>query len=298
MGVVAQRAVFVTRESDLESLLARHGTREQARFYLETRGQEIGEVERRHERFAAVLHEARSAVPGDWRQVVVKRSDFDRFLFAPEDLVVAVGQDGLVANVAKYLRGQQVIGVNPDPERFDGILARWPARRLGAALRSAAAGEAAVERRTMVEARLEAGERLLALNEIFVGHRSHQSARYEIAVAGKREFQSSSGLIAATGTGATGWARSIMGATGWQVPLAPDERAFGYFVREPFPSVASGTSVRAGRVEATASVEIVSRLNEGGAIFADGIEKDFLAFDWGRRAELRVAEERLNLVVG
>ena len=89
-----------------------------------------------------------------------------------------------------------------------------------------------------------------------------------------------------------------MGATGWQVPLTPHDRAFGYFVREPFPSVATGTSVRAGRIEAAASIEIVSRLNEGGAIFADGIEKDFLAFDWGRRAELRVAQEVLNLVIG
>jgi NAD kinase len=298
MGVVARRAVFVTRETDLESLLARHGTREQARFYLETRGQDIGEVERRHDHFAAALHEARSGAPGDWRQVLVKRADFDRFLFAPEDVIVAVGQDGLVANVAKYLRGQPVIGVNPDPELFDGILARWPAGRLGSALRAAAAGNAAIQQRTMVEARLDGGERLLALNEIFVGHRSHQSARYEIAIGGMREYQSSSGLIAATGTGATGWARSIMGATGWQVPLAPDDRAFGYFVREPFPSVVTGTSVRSGRVEAAASIEIVSRLNEGGAIFADGIEKDFLAFDWGRRVELRVAEERLNLVVG
>lgn len=298
MGVVAQRAVFVIRETDFESLLARHGTRDQARFYLETRDQDIVEVERRHERFAIALHEARAATPADWRQAMVRRADFDRFLFAPEDVIVAVGQDGLVANVAKYLTGQPVIGVNPDRSLFDGVLVRWPADRLGSALRAAAAGAAAVERRTMVEARLDGGERLLALNEIFVGHRSHQSARYEIAIDGNREYQSSSGLIAATGTGATGWARSIMGATGWQVPLAPHDRAFGYFVREPFPSVATGTSIRAGRVEGAGSIEIVSRLNEGGAIFADGIEKDFLAFEWGRRAELRVAQETLNLVVG
>ena len=297
MGVVAQRAVFVTRESDLELLLARHGTREQARFYLETRGQDLGEVERRHERFAAALHEARAGAPGDWRQVLVRRADFDRFLFAPEDLIVAVGQDGLVANVAKYLRGQPVIGVNPDPELFDGVLVRWSAARLGAALRAAAAGAAAVERRTMVEARLDGGERLLALNEIFVGHRSHQSARYEIAVSGLREFQSSSGLIVSSGTGATGWARSIMEATGERVALTPEDRALGFFVREPFPSVATGTEVRAGRVEAGQAIQVISRLNEGGAIFADGIEKDYLGFDWGRRVEIGVAEETLNLVV-
>ena len=41
------------------------------------------------------------------------RGDLDRFLFEPDDLVVIVGQDGLVANVSKYLDGQPVVGINP-----------------------------------------------------------------------------------------------------------------------------------------------------------------------------------------
>lgn len=45
-------------------------------------------------------------------QRVIKRAHFDRFVFAPEDVVIAVGQDGLVANVAKYLDGQPVLGIN------------------------------------------------------------------------------------------------------------------------------------------------------------------------------------------
>ena len=38
-----------------------------------------------------------------------------------EDIVVVVGQDGLVANTLKYLQGQPVIAVNPD--RSDGRVA-------------------------------------------------------------------------------------------------------------------------------------------------------------------------------
>src|SRR6185436_13920040 len=86
MGTISPRAVFVIRETDYELLLARHATREQARFFLETRGQQLADVERLHDRFVAVLHEARAATPADWRQVVVKREDFDRFLFGPEDI--------------------------------------------------------------------------------------------------------------------------------------------------------------------------------------------------------------------
>jgi hypothetical protein len=103
MTTNAPRAVFVVRETDYELLIARHATRDQARFFLETRGQKIAEIEARHERFLAILRQARAAVPADWRQALVRRADFDRFLFGPEDIVIAVGQDGLVANVAKYL---------------------------------------------------------------------------------------------------------------------------------------------------------------------------------------------------
>ena len=59
-----------------------------------------------------------------------------------------------------------------------------------------------IERRTMAEARREDGQRMLALNEIFVGHASHQSARYRLSMAdGQQERQSSSGLIVAVPTG-------------------------------------------------------------------------------------------------
>lgn len=291
------RAVFVVRETDYELLLARHATREQARFFLETRGQNIEAVEALHVRFAEVLKMARAAVPGDWRQALVRRADFDRFLFGPEDVIVAVGQDGLVANVAKYLRGQPVLGVNPAPDRYDGVLVRIAPERIGRLLPAAGHGDGVLEHRTMVEAVLDGGERLLALNEIFIGHRSHQSARYRLSVEGVEEEQSSSGLIVASGTGATGWARSIMEATGLCVPLTPQEPAVGWFVREPFPSIATGTSLRGGKLAGPA-LAVVSRMNDGGTIFADGMEQDQLHFDWGRRLTVAPAAHRLTLVTG
>ncbi|KQP40068.1 hypothetical protein ASF49_21440 [Methylobacterium sp. Leaf104] len=296
MSVITPRAVFVVRETDYEVLLARHATRGQARFFLETRGQSLADVEDRHARFQAVLGQARAAVPADWRQALARRADLDRFLFAPEDIVVTVGQDGLVANVAKYLRDQPVIGVNPAPDLYDGALARIAVERLGALFPASLARAAEVERRTMVKAVLDTGEQLLALNEIFVGHRSHQSARYRIEADGDAEDHSSSGLIVATGTGLTGWARSIAEATHLTLGIGTEEPAVGYWVREPFPSVATGTTLRAGKLAGTV-LAVTSRMNEGGVVFADGIEQDFIAFEWGRRVELGPADRALNLVV-
>ena len=41
---------------------------------------------------------------------------------------------------------------------------------------------------------------------------------------------------------------------------------------------------------------MVSRINEGGVVFADGMESDFLHFDWGAQLTLGLAERRLSLV--
>jgi NAD kinase len=296
MSSISPRAVFVTRETDYELLLARHATRGQAKFFLKTRGQQIDVLEDRHRRLYATLHAARAAVPTDWRQAEVRRADLDRFVFGPEDVIVVVGQDGLVANVAKYLGEQPVLGINPAPDFYDGVLVRVPLARLAKLLPASVAGAAPAERRTMVEARLDSGERLVALNEIFVGHHSHQSARYRIACGDRAEDQSSSGLIVASGTGATGWARSIMEATHERLPLGPEERAVAFFVREPFPSIATGTALRAGKL-ADAPLAVTSRMNNGGVIFADGIEQDFLAFDWGRGVTLGPAAQTLHLII-
>ena len=291
------RVVFVIRQTDYETLLRRRATREQARFFLRTRGQKLEDVDSEHKRFNEVLRAVRLAVPEDWRQTTVQRDDLDRFLFAPDDVIVAVGQDGLVANVAKYLEGQPVLGVNAAPDRYDGVLVRLRPEHLGRLLPASVNDNAEIEKRTMVETVLDSGERLRALNEIFIGHRSHQSARYRIETGAAAEDQSSSGLIVASGTGATGWARSIMEATQTTMRLDPQEKAVGFFVREPFPSVSTGTRLRFGRLEA-ATLSVISRMNDGGTIFADGIEQDHIVFDYGRTAKIGPAATSLRLVVG
>jgi NAD kinase len=288
--------VVVTRASEYEALLARHATREQARFFLERRGQSIEGVERRHALREAALAEVSRAIPVSWRRVRLDRADLARFVFEPDDLVVAVGQDGLVANAAKYLAGQLVLGVNPDPARNDGILVPHrpaDARRL---LRAMAARRAEVEERTLARATLDDGQRLLALNEVFAGHRTHQSARYLIRLEGREERQSSSGVIVTTGTGATGWARSVNGERRRPLDLPrPADPALAFFVREPFPSVSTGTSIDGALLAGGAALELLSEMDDGGVLFADGIEEDRLDFPYGTRARFDVAPERLRL---
>ena len=291
------RVVVVARTTEYAGLLARHGTRGQARFFLANRGRSIDDVEARDSAQREALVTVTSAIPADWRRASIDRSDLDRFLFEPGDVVVTVGPSGLVANVAKYLDGQSVVGINPDPARDGALLARHSAAEAAALIRAAAAGAAAIDERTMVEAVLDDGQRVLALNEVFLGHRSHQSARYRIRCPGGEEHQSSSGVVVTTRTGATGWGRSISleRQSAMQLP-GPGEQSLAFFVREAWPSPAFGVSVTEGLLGPDDRLEVVSELDEGGVAFGDGMESDRVDLGWGVQATIRVARERLRLV--
>lgn len=291
------RVVVVTRPTQYDELLARHATRQQAQFFLQRRDQSLAPVDRAHQLQASAVETVSRAVPVSWRRSQVSRKDLNRFVFEPRDLVVAIGQDGLVANVAKYLAGQKVIGVNPDPENYDGILVPHAPHRIDSLLAAAGHQRLEVEERSMVSVRVDNGQHLLALNEIFIGHRTHQSARYAIIYNGAQECQSSSGLIVTTGTGATGWARSICLRRLLPPPLPrPGQPALAFFVRESFPGVGMGTDIQDGVIERGTALTVVSQMNSGGVIFGDGIEDDRIQFHWGMKATVAVAEGQLQLV--
>ncbi|EFC79525.1 hypothetical protein [Parafrankia sp. EUN1f] len=314
MATLAPRVVLVHRRTEYAELLERHGTAGQAAFFLASRGRDLTEVRARDAAVTAARRAAIAAVPADWRHGEVERADLDRFLFAPDDLIVCVGQDGLVANVAKYLDGQPVIGIDPEPGRNPGVLARHPVGKLGALLQMAAtaptapasvtapaSAASAVRTVTMVEARSDDGQRLLALNEIYVGHASHQTARYELAApdhtgAVHLERQASSGLLVGTGTGCGGWCQSVWRQRGSSLPLpGPESPGLIWFVREAWPSPSTGAAMVEGLLPASARIELRVE-SERLVVFGDGIESDTITLTWGQRLSVGVAERRLCLL--
>lgn len=258
----------------------------------------MDEVEDRHQRQQAALTAVTASLPLEWRRGMVERSDLPRFLFSPEDLIIVVGQDGLVANVAKYLSGQPVIGVNPDPDRNPGVLVPFSPRAAAQLLQRVSDPRLLpVQARTMVQADLDDGQSLLALNEVFVGPMSHQTARYTLTLAdGKSERQASSGVIISTGTGATGWCRSISLERHSPLRLPdPAEERLTWFVREAWPSPATGTELTEGSLDAQTSLYL-SVESDRLVVFGDGIEADFVVASWGQRIQVHESSLKLRLV--
>ena len=303
-----EKIVLVTRRTRLAQLIARWNSRGQAKFYLEHAGGDFADYEREDDAYARSLEALYRGFEPGLKVHQIDREIVPTFLFAPTDLVVALGQDGLVANVAKYAGAQPVLAVNPDPARFDGVLLPFQPHQARAAIARALAGRAQLRSITLAEARLADGQRLLAFNDLFVGARSHVSARYTLRAGGREEAQSSSGVVISTGAGSTGWLSSVFnmaagvaaftgGAPGTPLLLSWEDPRLVFVVREPFASRHSRASLVAGVVEPGRSLGLESLMPAGGVIFSDGVEADALAFDAGAVATITAAAQRTQLVV-
>ena len=159
---------------------------------------------------------------------------------------------------------------------------------------------------TFAEAKTNDGQRLLGVNDLFIGPRSHTSARYALQWHGQQEEQSSSGIIVSTGFGSSGWFKSIlagaMGVTGQQShPMAGGSewqaKKLYFTVREPFPSRTSGARLVFGAIEGGDCLRLESHMPENGVVFSDGIESDYLNFNSGTVLTVGVAAEYGQLVV-
>lgn len=304
------KIVVVTRRTRLEELVERFNTLGQAKFYIEHAGGDFGEYLEEDAAYRASLDRLRRELDFGLKLQVVERGLVPTFLFTEKDLVVTVGQDGLVANTARYVGVQPIVAVNPDPERFDGILLPFAPPQVRAAVERALAERARIREVTLAEVRLSDGQRLKAFNDLFVGAASHVSARYRIQFGGAVEPQSSSGVIVSTGAGSTGWlssvfhmARGVAAFAGFDAGIEPrvlpwEDPRLVFVVREPFVSRHSRADVVAGLLERGEALRIESLMPSGGVIFGDGIEADFLGFNAGAVAEVRAAEQRAQLVVG
>jgi NAD kinase len=310
--VAINKIVVVTQKTALEELGERYNTREQAQYYLEHMGISFHEYQAAHDQYHSSLASLRGYLPPKIRSQWIERSFLPNFLFDPLDIVVTLGRDGLVVNTGKYLDGQPLIAFNPDPQRIDGVLVPFDVSLAAEVLHSVLDYDYRGRFLTLAKATLNDGQKLYAVNDLFIGRQTHVSARYRLRFGDRVEDQSSSGIIVSTGAGSTGWLRSVLtGAAGVVEEFAPgpavqqvrNAYAFDasadrlcFSVREPFVSRVTSAEIVFGALGPHQTLEIVSGMPQGGVIFSDGVESDFLRFESGAIARIEIAEKKIELV--
>lgn len=305
-----RKIVVITKKTRTDELIRQFNNVAQAEFYVEKMGGDFKE-------YAAESAKYKESVSDSCRQLeelarvqIIDREYVPNYIFGADDIVVAIGQDGLVANTLKYLSGQPLIAVNPDPARYDGILLPFRERDLMQITREVLLGRRKYREVTMASATLNDGQVIFAVNDFFIGRKTHVSARYSLNFCGRAENQSSSGVIVSTGLGSTGWLKSIVaGASGIVNTISArvdnpnigtlpwDSDYLYYSVREPFPSKTTGAGMVFGKISKNDPLRIMSQMPENGVIFSDGVEEDFLQFNSGIEALITVAPEKGRLVI-
>ncbi len=306
--MTVEYAILVKNKTRLERLIERFNTQAQAKFYIEHSGGDFADYEREHEQFHQSLVQVQRQLSTVLKNKIVEQAFLPAFLFNPNQVVIVIGQDGLVANTAKYVNGIPIIAVNPDIERYDGVLLPFNSDNFIVAVEKVITQQFNTKIATLAEARLNDGQRLLAFNDLFIGAASHVSARYRIAHQQQTEEQSSSGIIVSTQAGSTGWMSSVFNmsfAIQAFVEQQPREKPVAtleanqlmFAVREPFQSKQTQTDLVAGILTAEISLQVESLMPINGVIFSDGIESDFLQFNSGAIASIGIAQEKAVLVI-
>lgn len=300
-------AIIVKNKTRLETLIERFNTKAQAKFYIERLGGNYTDYEEEHEIFHHSLLSLQTQLSKIIKHKIVERPFVPSYIFTEKNMIIVIGQDGLVANTAKYSKGLPLIAVNPDKNRYDGVLLPFDCGNFIGGVENVLSNNYAARSMSLAEARLNDGQRLLAFNDLFIGISSHISARYRISYNSKTEEQSSSGLIVSTKAGITGWMSSIFnmayGVTGLfeknmkvKRPSLNDSDLL-FAVREPFKSIRTETGVTAGLIRGQNNLVVESLMPTNGVIFSDGIESDFLKFNSGAIASIGLAAEKATLVL-
>ncbi len=301
------KVVIIKKKTRLEELVARFNTVDQAEFYVEHMGADFRDYREEHDNYYKALEAVRNDAKLFARVQEIDNEYIPNMIFGEKDIVITLGQDGLVVNAMKYLNGQPLIGVNSDPLRWNGDLSVFHPDEMREIIPSVIGNAYHATEITMAKACTRDGQELYAVNDFFVGVEDHTSARYKISFGEKTENQSSSGIIISTPLGFGGWHKSVLAqfrgmarAFGLgeinEKPVGWYQQELIYQVREPFPSVSTRADLVYGRIAGGEKLKVVSNMPEKGIVFSDGVLEDSIEFRSGMEVTIEVADRKGKLV--
>lgn len=311
MPATARKVIIVKRPTRLDQLVARFNSIQQVKFYIEHIEGDFLDYENEHRAYNEALETVTRNIEKVSRVHAIDWQQLPNFQFNDDDTIATVGQDGLVVNALKYLRRHYVVGFNSDIKRWDGSLAQFAPSEVSQVIEECLDGRAKYKEITKGVVRLSDNQELHAVNDFFIGVSNHSSARYRITFKDRTETHSSSGVIISTPLGRSAWMKSVLVGANMIMNRIQNRETkiiesktedwsndcLYFAVREPFPSVSSGNSLVFGRIRDDGDLSIESKMGENGIIFSDGIQSDYLGFNYSVKAKFGIAEEKGRVVV-
>lgn len=196
------------------------------------------------------------------------------------DLVVTIGGDGTILEVARQVEGVPLLGVNSAPETSLGLFCGADRKTIREQLARALHG--VLPRTPLARLALEVnGERVWVLNDVLYAHRNPAAmSRYILSIRGRAEEQRSSGVWVATAAGSTG---GIHSAGGRVLPLT--SKKMQYLVREPFVQGRERPRLLRGILPPIHKIVLWSKMRQG-MIYVDGPHRSY-ALGFGDRAVIQ-----------
>jgi len=274
------------------------------------KGEDYGAYALEENKLQETTFQIKSALADLGPVLEIDRTLLPSISFLKDDILVAIGQDGLVANALRYAGSLPIFGVNPDTEAYEGTLLHFSARSVVDYLKGSPSHQE-YEEITLAEGKLSTGATIRAANDIFIGKGDHTSALYRISHKQQAEHHSSSGIIISTPMGATGWQRSVIegsirilsvitGQSNKSIkppPISKGDNNLRFWVREPWPSFKSQSHLVAGKITEKAPLRVISEMGENGIIFADGMQSDAFSFPAGETLTIQPSETKGRLML-
>ncbi len=181
------------------------------------------------------------------------------------DLILSVGGDGTLLEVARYTGTTPVLGVNSDPQRSTAFFCAANGTTIASCLQALLAGTLQQVPLTRLQLAIN-GQTLpfYALNDLLVTHANPAAmATYTLQVGTSSEAQKSSGIWIAT----AGSTAAMRAAGGRVMPLQSRQRQ--YLVREPYTGNGLCYRLLKDLVSPDISLQVTSRMRRG-RLFIDG----------------------------
>jgi NAD kinase len=210
--------------------------------------------------------------------------------FRGKDVVITIGGDGTFLKTSHHVTDALMLGVCSNANKNVGYLLRSSRLTFEDSLRKILNNEFKVAERVRLETTINGKKTKYALNDVFIGsRRAYHTARYNLRIGGKEEFQMSSGIIISTATGSTGWIKS---AGGIEMPLHSGK--FQYYVRDPYSCKFSRPRLLKGILSSKENITVKSLIYEG-VVAIDSSKADY-SIDEDSVVNVRVAEKPLRVI--